>query len=348
MDISEFDYNLPQELIAQFPSEKRDESRLLVVHRERASLESAQFHEIGNWLRAGDVLAMNNTEVFPARLKGYKEPGGAAIEMLLLEKREELVWVVIAYRASRLKRGTEVVFGDELKCRVVECLEEGKFLVQFECQEDWDAALSKLGEIPLPPYIERKNGEYKEIDRERYQTVFAEHNEQYNSAAAPTAGLHFTEELLQQLEQSGIHLCHVTLRVGLDTFLPMRVEHIEEHEMHTEAYYVPETSAKCINQAASEGRRVIAVGTTSVRVLESAVDENRKIRSGPGSSNLFIQPGYQFNMVDGMITNFHLPRTTLILLVSAFMGNELRKTAYEYAIEQNFRFYSYGDAMLIL
>lgn len=347
MDLAQFDYDLPEGLIAQEPVEKRDESRLLVVNRERGGFEDLVFSQIENHLQAGDLLILNDTQVFPARLHGVKTPSGAAIEMLLLERLEDMTWIVIAYRASRLKAGTVVEFSDELKCRVLECLPEGKFKVEFECRGQWDEILEKLGEVPLPPYIEQQQNRDRDLDRERYQTVYAKYHERYNSAAAPTAGLHFTPELLDRLKEKGVKLGYLTLRVGLDTFLPMRVDRIDEHKMHTEAYYVPEETTEMIHQAKSNQKRVVAVGTTSVRVLESATDPTGGITAGAGESQLFIYPGYHFKMVDAMITNFHLPKTTLLLLVSAFMGMELRKAAYRHAVDNQYRFYSYGDAMFI-
>ncbi|MGI6456531.1 MAG: tRNA preQ1(34) S-adenosylmethionine ribosyltransferase-isomerase QueA [bacterium] len=346
MDLKEFDYDLPEELIAQQPVPRRDASRLLVVHRESGDLEEASFAQLPEYLHPEDLLVLNDTRVFPARLFGKKEPGGAAIEMLLLQPEEPGVWEVIAYRASRLKEGTVVRFSDQFSCTVRACLPEGKFRVQFDWQSDWDEVLRRHGNIPLPPYIQRQNGQSRE-DYKRYQTVFARSRLKYDSAAAPTAGLHFTPELLQRLHQNGIETAYVTLRVGLDTFLPMRVDRVEEHKMHSETYLIPPETVEKIIHAKEQGRRVIAVGTTSVRTLESAARAGT-LQPGEGTTELFIFPGYQFNTVNCMITNFHLPKSTLLLLVSAFMGNELRKKVYQYAIEHRYRFFSYGDAMLIL
>ncbi len=348
MDIKEFDYELPQELIAQTPAERRDHSRLLIVHRNAGSLEEGLFHQLSDLLNQGDVLVLNDTHVFPARLLGKKQPGGADIEMLLLNRRSNALWEVIAYRASRLKKGTHVVFSDQLYCTVADVLQEGKFLVEFSWQGDWDKVLAQCGQIPLPPYIHREDGEYAELDKERYQTIFAKPNQSFESAAAPTAGLHFSESLLQTLRQRGINIGYVTLQVGLDTFLPLRSERIEEHVIHSESYHLPPSTAELIESALARGKRVIAVGTTVVRVLESAAKSKGKPEPGTRNSNLFITPGFEFKIINGLITNFHLPRTTLLLLVSAFMGNDLRKKTYEYAIQHRFRFYSYGDAMLIL
>lgn len=347
MDLSLFDYHLPDELIAQMPAQKRDESRLLVVERSQATMQDESFCQLANFLQPGDVLVRNDTHVFPARLLGNKHPGGALIEMLLLKPLAEGEWEVIAYRASRLKVGTVVVFSTEFSCEVLKCLPEGKFHVRFSWRGDWNEVLARHGSIPLPPYIARQNGEYRDFDRDRYQTVYAQHRPRYDSAAAPTAGLHFTPELFQELTEKQIQVCNVTLQVGLDTFLPMRVDRVEDHRMHSESYFIPEETANTLLDARRDKRRIIAVGTTSVRVLESCMKEGA-ISPGPGHTDIFIYPGYPFRVVEGLITNFHLPRSTLLLLVSAFMGSELRQRAYQYAIDNRFRFYSYGDAMLIL
>jgi len=348
MDLSAFDYPLPSRLIAQAPSPRRDESRLLAVRRADGRLREGRFRDILEYLAPGDALILNNTYVFPARLLGRKESGGAAIEMLLLEPRGEGEWDVIAYRASRLKRGTRVVFSDTFSCVVIDSLGEGKFHVRFAWEDEWDAALAAHGQIPLPPYINRPPDKTNGLDRERYQTIYARRFPTYESAAAPTAGLHFTQELLDRIHEKGIRTGEVTLRIGLDTFLPMRVETVEEHVMHTEAYFVPPETAALVAETQARGGRIVAVGTTAVRVLESASGPEGGLTAGEGKTNLFIYPGYTFKIVDGLITNFHLPRSTLLLLVSAFMGNDLRKQAYEYATAHEFRFFSYGDAMLIL
>lgn len=348
MNITDFDYTLPEELIAQFPADQRDESRLLIVHRENRQIQEDRFRSLIHYLNEGDVLVLNDTCVFPARLLGKKDPGGAAIEMLLLNKLNHSDWEIIAYRASRLKTGTRVLFGDDFYCEVLQVLDEGKFHVRFFWQNGWEETLSRYGKIPLPPYIARQDGEYAFLDKERYQTIYARYNDLYNSAAAPTAGLHFTDELLDRLHQHKIITCHVTLKVGLDTFLPLRTDNIEEHRMHSEAYHLPDRTAQIIEKAYQDRKRIVAVGTTSVRVLESAATAPGKLQAGEGNTNLYIYPGYQFQIINAMITNFHLPRTTLLLLVSAFMGNDLRQQAYQYALDHRFRFYSYGDAMFIL
>ncbi|NPU97876.1 MAG: tRNA preQ1(34) S-adenosylmethionine ribosyltransferase-isomerase QueA [Candidatus Omnitrophica bacterium] len=347
MDLSAFDYPLPGHLIAQAPCPRRDESRLLTVNRADGSLREGRFRDILAYLTPGDALILNNTYVFPARLLGRKDPGGAAIEMLLLEPRREGEWEVIAYRASRLKRETRVVFSDSFSCTVIKPLGEGKFLVRFAWEGDWDTALAAHGQVPLPPYITRPGDRTNGLDRERYQTIYARRFQPYESAAAPTAGLHFTQDLLESLREKGIRTGEVTLRIGLDTFLPLRVDKVEDHVMHTEAFYVPPETAALVSQTKARGGRIIAVGTTAVRVLETAATPEGGLTAGEGKTNLFIYPGYSFKIVEGLITNFHLPRSTLLLLVSAFMGNELRQKAYAYAAAHEFRFYSYGDAMLI-
>jgi len=348
MDLSSFDYVLPPDRIAQNPATQRDHSRLLVADRQNHSLHDRVFYQVTDYFSEGDVLVLNDTFVFPARLYGTKDPGGAHIEMLLLEKQMDAHWQVIAYRASRLHVGTIVRFGHNFYCQVAKVLEEGKFIVKFHWDGDWDERLKKHGEIPLPPYIEREEGHANQTDKERYQTVFAQQSDLYNSAAAPTAGLHFTPEILRQLKEKNVLFCPVTLRVGLDTFLPMRSHTIEEHTMHTEAYHLPPESASRIEEAWSRGKRIIAVGTTAMRVLESAAYAPGKLRPGENRTNLFIYPGFPFKIVNTMITNFHLPRTTLILLVSSFMGSDFRAHAYQHAINHQYRFFSYGDAMLIL
>jgi len=347
MDLSQFDYNLPPELIAQFPAERRDESRLLVVNRSDNRLQESRFCSLPDYLSPGDVIVLNDTRVFPARLLGKKDPGGAAIEMLLLERLSRETWRAIAYRASRLKTGTRVLFSDCFYADVLQPLGDGEFIVQFSWQDDWETALAAHGHIPLPPYIARRDGEFSHLDKERYQTVYAQASKRLDSAAAPTAGLHFTPELLCALQTKGVQVHKATLRVGLDTFLPMRCERVEDHRMHSEAYDLPQETADAVEIALAQNRRVLAVGTTVVRILESAAASG-KLAAGAGETDLFLYPGRPFRVVNAMITNFHLPRTTLLLLVSAFLGNDLRQKAYEFAIANRFRFYSYGDAMIVL
>lgn len=348
MDLTAFDYDLPQELIAQKPAGQRDHSRLLIVDRKNNSMRESMFYEGPELLEEGDLLVLNDTYVFPARLLGRKGPGGAAIEMLLLEPRNEGEWDVIAYRASRLKEGTRVLFSEQFYCDVIRPLGDGKFHVRFTWNGEWDKALSAHGQIPLPPYIERKEHHSTNEDRERYQTVFARHRQFYDSAAAPTASLHFTQDIFTALNNRRIETVYVTLRIGLDTFLPIREDRVEDHVIHSEAYTVPQETAERVNDTLARGKRIVAVGTTAVRVLESAATEDGRLIAGENRSRLYIYPGYRFKIVKSMFTNFHLPRTTLLLLVSAFMGDELRRKAYNYAIENQFRFYSYGDSMLIL
>lgn len=348
MDVSQFDYDLPNELIAQTPAERRDGSRLLVVNRQDQSIVEHEFKEIVDFFEPGDVLVLNDTFVIPARLHGKKEPGGAKIEVLLLEQNTETEWEVIAYRSSRLKPGTRIAFSKTFSCEVITMPRDGKCHVRFEWQGGWDDVLKAHGEIPLPPYIQRNETEKSNFDAERYQTVFAQPTNELNSAAAPTAGLHFTNEVLESIRQKGVQICTVTLRVGLDTFLPLRVDTVEDHVMHSEAYSVSDESASIINTAKKNGKRIIAGGTTSVRVLESAANENGVIQAGYAKTDIFIYPGYQFKVVQMLLTNFHLPQSTLIMLVSAFLGDELRVKTYNYAIQNQLRFYSYGDAMLAL
>ncbi|MEW6234261.1 MAG: tRNA preQ1(34) S-adenosylmethionine ribosyltransferase-isomerase QueA [Candidatus Omnitrophota bacterium] len=348
MELNQFDYHLPPELIAQFPAERRDESRLLVVKRADGGIHESRFRSLPDYLSPGDVIVLNNTRVFPARLFGKKVPGGAAIEMLLLERIDRENWRIIAYRASRLKAGTRVAFSVSFYADVIQSLGDGEFIVQFSWQGNWETALAAHGHIPLPPYIARQDGEFSDLDKERYQTVYAQANERLDSAAAPTAGLHFTAELLAALQEKGIQIHKATLRVGLDTFLPMRCERVEDHRMHSEAYFLPQETADAVANALAQNRRVVAVGTTAVRILESAAAAPGKLTAGAGNADIFLYPGRPFHIVNAMITNFHLPRTTLLLLVSAFLGNDLRRKAYEFAIANRFRFYSYGDAMVIL
>ncbi|MGC9329717.1 MAG: tRNA preQ1(34) S-adenosylmethionine ribosyltransferase-isomerase QueA [Candidatus Hinthialibacter sp.] len=348
MDISAFDYHLPSELIAQEPAGQRDHSRLLIVDRCSRSIREGLFFEAPDLLDEGDLLVLNDTYVFPARLLGRKEPGGAAIEMLLLESMSQDEWEVIAYRASRLKEGVRVVFSDRLFCEVIRPLGDGKFHVRFTWEGEWNQTLAEHGLIPLPPYIERNSRRSLDQDRERYQTVFAQRRRPYDSAAAPTASLHFTDQIFQRLRDRGIETAYLTLRIGLDTFLPVREDRVEDHVIHSEAYSIPPETAERINETLAKGKRVIAVGTTVVRTLESAADEQGRVQAGENRSRLYIYPGYQFKVVKSMFTNFHLPRTTLLLLISAFMGDDLRKQSYEYAVQKRFRFYSYGDSMLIL
>ena len=332
-------YDLPEERIAQTPVEPRDHSRLMVLHRDTHEIEHRHFYDVIDYLNPGDCLVINETKVIPARLYGERPTGGAC-EVLLLKQVGPKKWETLVRPGKKLKPGAEVIFGDgRLKCRVLETTDAGGRIVEFECEGTFEAALDELGEMPLPPYIHEKLQ-----DRDRYQTVYAK---QDGSAAAPTAGLHFTPELLERIRQKGVDIVPVLLHVGLGTFRPVKVENIEDHEMHTEYFEVTEDAARRINAARERGGRVIAVGTTSVRTLESAA-ENGRVRAMRGDTSIFIKPGYQYQMVDALITNFHLPGSTLVMLVSALYDRERILDAYRVAVKEQYRFFSFGDAMLIL
>ena len=343
MKVSDFDYELPKELIAKFPVEPRDSSRLMVLHRNTGEIEHRIFRDIVEYLKPGDVLVINDTKVIPARLFGKLETGGK-VELLLVRQPGPGTWEVMAKPARKLKEGKRIYFDEELEAVVKGYSGEGRRIVEFilKSNKDFMEKLEEIGHIPLPPYIER---EEKPEDREKYQTVFARKE---GAVAAPTAGLHFTEELLQKLKDKGIIIKNITLHVGPGTFKPVKVENVEEHQMDYETYHVPEDTAAEINRAKEEGRRVIAVGTTVTRTLESAAEKDGKVKPGEGSTNLFIYPGYRFKVIDALITNFHLPRSTLLMLVSAFAGRERILNAYREAVKKGYRFYSYGDAMFIL
>ena len=338
---SDFYFDLPEELIAQDPLLDRSSSRLLKLDKENGEVSHYHFKDIINFLRKGDCLVLNNTKVIPARLLGTKEDIGAAIELLLLKRKEDDKWETLVKPGKKAKPGTRIVFGDGcLKATVLDVLEEGNRLIQFEYEGIFEEVLDRLGEMPLPPYIT-----HRLEDKNRYQTVYAKYE---GSAAAPTAGLHFTEELLKQIQDMGVEIAYVTLHVGLGTFRPVKVENVLEHHMHSEFYQVSKESADVINAAKARGSRVIAVGTTSCRTLESATDETGVIHGGCDNTEIFIYPGYKFKMIDGLITNFHLPESTLIMLVSALAGKEHVLAAYEEAIREKYRFFSFGDAMAIL
>ena len=339
MKLSDFMYDLPEERIAQTPTEPRDHSRLMVVHRDNHELEHRHFYDVIDYLNPGDVLVINETRVIPARLIGER-PSGGACEVLLLKQLAPKRWETLVKPGKKLKPGAEVIFGGgRLKGRVVETTDVGGRIVEFECEGTFEAALDELGEMPLPPYIHEKLA-----DRERYQTVYAK---QEGSAAAPTAGLHFTPELLERIRAKGVEIVPVLLHVGLGTFRPVKVENVEDHEMHSEYFEVTEEAAARINAARQRGGRIIAVGTTSVRTLESAA-ENGLLLPKRGETKIFIRPGYQYQMVDALITNFHLPGSTLMMLVSALYDREHIIAAYEEAVREEYRFFSFGDAMLIL
>ena len=341
MNTADFDFHLPEELIAQTPLEKRDASRLLVVNRETGEFSDQHFDSIIDQLEPGDALVMNNTRVLPARLYGEKPGTGGHVELLLLKNTEGDFWEVLAKPAKRLKVGAQVVFGDgRLTATITEELEHGGRIVRFDYQGIFLEVLESLGEMPLPPYIHEKLA-----DRERYQTVYAKEN---GSAAAPTAGLHFTKELLTKIEEKGVKLVYLTLHVGLGTFRPVSVDNLEDHEMHSEFYTLSEEAATTLRNVKANGHRIIAVGTTSIRTLETIGNKfNGEIQADSGWTNIFIKPGYQWQIVDAFSTNFHLPKSTLVMLVSAFAGRELTLKAYEHAISDRYRFFSFGDAMFI-
>ena len=341
MNTADFDFHLPEELIAQTPLEKRDASRLLIVDRSSGEFSDQHFDSIIDQLQPGDALVMNNTRVLPARLYGEKPGTGGHVELLLLKNTEGDQWEVLAKPAKRLKVGAQVSFGDgRLTATVVEELEHGGRIVRFDYQGIFLEVLESLGEMPLPPYIHEKLA-----DRERYQTVYAKEN---GSAAAPTAGLHFTKELLAQIESKGVKLVYLTLHVGLGTFRPVSVDNLDDHEMHSEFYTLSEEAAATLREVKANGHRVIAVGTTSIRTLETIGNKFQgDIQADSGWTNIFIKPGYQWQIVDAFSTNFHLPKSTLVMLVSAFAGRDLTLKAYEHAIAERYRFFSFGDAMFI-
>ena len=341
MNTADFDFHLPEELIAQTPLEKRDSSRLLIVDRETGQFSDQHFDNIIDQLEPGDALVMNNTRVLPARLYGTKPETGGHVELLLLKNTQGDSWEVLAKPAKRLRVGTRVSFGDgRLTATVTEELEHGGRIVRFDYQGIFLEVLESLGEMPLPPYIHEKLE-----DRERYQTVYAKEN---GSAAAPTAGLHFTEELLDKIAAKGVKLVYLTLHVGLGTFRPVSVDNLEEHEMHSEFYSLSEEAAETLRQVKASGHRIVAVGTTSIRTLETIGSKfDGQIQADSGWTNIFIKPGYQWKIVDAFSTNFHLPKSTLVMLVSAFAGRQLTLQAYEHAIAEYYRFFSFGDAMFI-
>ena len=340
MKTSDFYYDLPKELIAQDPLEDRSASRLMHLNKETGEYEHGHFRDILKYLKPGDCLVINDTKVIPARLYGSKVGTDAAIEILLLKRRENDIWETLVKPGKKCKVGTVISFGDGiLTGEVVDIVDEGNRLLQFHYDGIFEEILGQLGEMPLPPYIT-----HKLQDKNRYQTVYAKHE---GSAAAPTAGLHFTQELLQQVQDAGVKIAHVTLHVGLGTFRPVKVEDVTQHHMHSEFYVVEEDQAKLINDTKAAGGRVIAVGTTSCRTLESATGEDGILKAGSGWTEIFIYPGYRFKMIDGLITNFHLPESTLVMLVSALAGKEHIMAAYEEAVREKYRFFSFGDAMMI-
>lgn len=340
MNVSDFYYDLPEELIAQTPIEKRDESRLMVLNRANQTIEHKTFKDIIDYLEPGDCLVRNNTKVIPARLYG-KKATGAKIEFLLLNRIEGDIWECIVRPGHKLKPGTEVEFGDGiLKAKVLDVMEGGTRKVEFKYEGIFNEILDKIGLMPLPPYIHESLK-----DNDRYQTVYAKYE---GSTAAPTAGLHFTPELFEKIKAKGIDVANVTLHVGIGTFRPVKVENVEEHHMHSEHFYIKQEDADKINKAKKNGKRVIAVGTTSCRVLETIADENGMVKPTEGDTQIFIYPGYKYKCLDGLVTNFHLPESTLIMLVSALAGRDYIMKAYNEAVKERYRFFSFGDAMLIL
>lgn len=340
MKLHDFYYDLPKELIAQDPLEDRASSRLLILDRKDGSLKHEVFHNITEYLKPGDCLVINDTKVIPARLYGIKKDTGAKIEVLLLKRKENDNWEVLVKPGRKAKPGTVISFGDGLlECEVKEVIDDGNRIIQFSYDGIFEEILDRLGQMPLPPYITH---ELK--DKNRYQTVYAKHE---GSAAAPTAGLHFTNELLKNIEDMGVSIAHVTLHVGLGTFRPVKVEEITDHHMHSEYYHIEQQEADKINNAKKNGGRIISVGTTSCRTLESAADENGYLKAAGGWTDIFIYPGYKFKITDCLITNFHLPESTLLMLVSALAGRENIMNAYEEAVKEKYRFFSFGDAMFI-
>ena len=339
MKVSDFNYELPEELIAQTPIEKRDESRLMVLDRQKQTIEHKKFKDIINYLEPGDVLVRNNTKVIPARLYGKKETG-ANVEFLLLNNIEGDIWECIVRPGNKLHVGVKVIFGDGiLKAEILETMPGGTRKVKFEYKGIFNEILDKIGLMPLPPYIHEQLKE-----KDRYQTVYAKYN---GSAAAPTAGLHFTPELLKKIEEKGVIIANVTLHVGIGTFRPVKEETVEAHQMHSEHFYIKKEDVEKINNAKENGKRVIAVGTTSCRVLETIADESGKVSETEGDTQIFIYPGYKFKCLDGLITNFHLPESTLLMLVSALAGKDYIMNAYNEAVKEKYRFFSFGDAMFI-
>lgn len=341
MKTSDFYYDLPKELIAQDPLEDRAASRLMVLDRKSGEIKHEHFRQIADWLNPGDTLVINDTKVIPARLYGVKKDTGAVIEVLLLTRKKDSTWETLVKPGRKCRVGTEIVFGDGVMTgTVVDVTEDGNRFIQFDYDGIFEEILDRLGEMPLPPYIK-----HKLKDKTRYNTVYAKHD---GSAAAPTAGLHFTEELLDEIKKKGVNIAHVTLHVGLGTFRPVKVEDVTQHKMHSELYIIDEDQAELINRTKASGHRVICVGTTSCRTLESAADESGILHAGSAWTSIFIYPGYRFRIMDALVTNFHLPESTLIMLVSAFAGKDNIMNAYRVAVREKYRFFSFGDAMLII
>ncbi len=345
MKKSDFYYDLPEELIAQTPVEPRNASRLMILDKKDGSITHKHFYDLKEFLKPGDLLVVNDSRVLPARLYGHREDGdpekSTLIEFLLLEQKGDKIWEIICHPGKKVRVGKRFSFGNgRLKAEVLEVKEDGNRVVKFECEGNFYTALEDVGQMPLPPYIKEKLK-----DKERYQTVYSR---ELGSAAAPTAGLHFTNEMIDDLKKSGINFARVTLHVGLGTFRPVKEDDVEKHHMHTEHYVLPKETADLINETKKNGGRVIAVGTTSCRTLESVATFNGKIEETEGNTNIFIYPGYEFKVLDGLITNFHLPESTLIMLVSAFAGYDNIMNAYKTAVKEKYRFFSFGDAMLLI
>ena len=340
MKTSDFYYDLPEELIAQTPVEPRNSSRLMVLPRNGGEIEHKHFYNLPEFLKPGDCLVLNNTRVLPARLYGTREDTGAVVEFVLLRQHGNKLWECLAGPGKKAKTGYKFRFSDKLTATVTDVLEDGNRMIEFACEGDFFAVLDEVGQMPLPPYIKEKLK-----DKERYQTVYSK---DAGSAAAPTAGLHFTKEMLESIKAMGVNIAYVTLHVGLGTFRPVKVEDVTQHKMHTEHYYIPEEAAKTINETRKNDGRVICVGTTSCRTVESCAKKYGEIKECSGDTDIFIYPGFEFKCMDGLITNFHLPESTLIMLVSAFAGYDNVMNAYNTAVKEKYRFFSFGDAMLIL
>ena len=340
MKTSDFYYDLPEELIAQTPIEPRNASRLMVLNKETGEVEHKIFKDLTNYLNPGDCLILNDTRVIPARIFGVKKETGAVVEFLLLKQKETLGWECLCKPGKKAKVGTEFVFGEgKLECKVIDVLDDGNRIIKFDCDANIYAVLDEIGQMPLPPYIKEKLA-----DKERYQTVYSEH---LGSAAAPTAGLHFTKEMLKEIKAKGVNIGYVTLHVGLGTFRPVKVDDVTKHTMHTEHYIMPQETADLINETKKNGKRVISVGTTSCRTLESVATKNGCICADEDDTSIFIYPGYEFKCIDALVTNFHLPESTLIMLISAFAGYDHVMNAYKIAVDEKYRFFSFGDAMFI-
>ena len=340
MKTSDFFYDLPEELIAQTPVEPRDSSRLMLLNKDNGNVEHKIFRDLIDYLNPGDCLILNNTRVIPVRIFGVKKETGAVVEFLLLKQHENLVWECLCGPGKRAKIGTEFTFGDgQLECTVKDILDDGNRIIEFKCDGNIFAVLDEIGQMPLPPYIKEKL-----LDKERYQTVYSKH---LGSAAAPTAGLHFTPEMLENIKDKGINIGYVTLHVGLGTFRPVKVDDVTKHNMHSEHYVMPEETANLINNTHKNGKRVICVGTTSCRTVESVATKNGRICADEDDTSIFIYPGYEFKCMDALVTNFHLPESTLIMLISAFAGFDNVMNAYKIAVEKKYRFFSFGDAMFI-